>query len=276
MERIDAIVVWHNPSQKEAEAIITYNQSVGNVYVVDNSESDNRTLLATIPNAVYMPLRQNMGIAYALNRGCEAAMNAGAEWVLTMDQDSLWNRTPIADYLAQAMQYPHINDIALFAPYHDYGVVDKHVRPPYQEEEMVMCSGNLLRISAWQKTGGFREDFFIDEVDDELCLHLRQLGYHIIRINTAVLQHSLGEGPKDVRLIHHTYIPHPAWRQYYMGRNMKKMQQLYPEKKAYYQKMIRKRIKRLWLYDWDDKINKLTAFYRGLRDGSSAEAIVKK
>ena len=84
-----------------------------------------------------------------------------------------------------------------------------------------MTSASLTRIAAWKKVGGFREEFFIDFVDNDFCQKLRLSGYVILRTNACMMTHSLGE----IRTIH---IPgrgtknvstHKPWRFYYMIRN---------------------------------------------------------
>ena len=89
---IVGVVVWYHPAEKEVEALSLYMNDVERVVVVDNSETDNSVLCEQLPNVQYISLGENKGIAAALNVGCNEAMKKGAEWVLTMDQDSQWNK----------------------------------------------------------------------------------------------------------------------------------------------------------------------------------------
>ena len=268
-KNIIGLVVWYHPSQKELDALSLYQNDLSHVIVVDNSETDNRALFPNASNVHYMPLLANKGIAAALNIGCAEALKMGAEWVLTMDQDSRWNQHSVPQYIAEAEQYPEWDKVGIFSPFHDCdGHPETHRRPErFEQKKIIMCSGNLLRIKAWQATGGFREAFFIDSVDDEICCHMRQLGWQVVRTNNILLTHSLGNGVQIVRIIHHPYTSHAAWRYYYIARNMRWMIQLYPEMAKYYQKYVRKELKRLALYDWDDKCNKIKNYLRGMRDG---------
>ena len=266
---IIGVVVWYHPAQKEVEALELYRNDVSHVIVVDNSETNNHALCAHLPNVRYLSLGENRGIAAALNAGCKEAMKMGAEWVLTMDQDSRWNQHSVAQYIQEAEQYESFDQVAIFAPFHDCdGHPETHKRPGrFQQLRIIMCSGNLLRLKAWQEVGGFREDFFIDSVDDEICCHLRQQGWQIIRTNEILLTHRLGNGVQIVKIIHHPYTSHAAWRYFYIARNMRWMVQLYPEMRKYYKKYLRKELKRLVLYDWDDKHYKIKNYLRGLRAG---------
>lgn len=266
---IIGVVVWYHPAQKEVEALELYRNDLPQVVVIDNSETNNYTLCAQMPNVRYLSLGENKGIAAALNAGCKEAQKMGAEWVLTMDQDSRWDKHSVPQYIAEAEQYEAFDHVAIFAPFHDCdGHPETHKRPGrFQQLRIIMCSGNLLRLKAWQEAGGFREDFFIDSVDDEICCHLRQKGWQIIRTNEILLTHHLGNGVQIVKIIHHQYTSHAAWRYFYIARNMRWMVQLYPEMRKYYKKYLRKELKRLVLYDWDDKCNKIKNYMRGLRAG---------
>ena len=266
---IIGVVVWYHPAQKEVEALELYRNDVSHVIVVDNSETNNYALCEHLPNVRYLSLGENRGIAAALNAGCKEAMKMGAEWVLTMDQDSRWDQHSVSQYIQEAEQYEAFDQVAIFAPFHDCdGHPETHKRPGrFQQLRIIMCSGNLLRLKAWQEVGGFREDFFIDSVDDEICCHLRQQGWQIVRTNEILLTHRLGNGVQIVKIIHHPYTSHAAWRYFYIARNMRWMVQLYPEMRKYYKKYLRKELKRLVLYDWDDKHNKIKNYLRGLRAG---------
>lgn len=261
-----AVVVWYNPNEKEVAAIELYCHDVERVIVVDNSTDDHSALLAGISNAKYIGNHSNLGIATALNQGCQEAYKAGATWVLTMDQDSRFDQQSLTTYLAEAQQYSDFSHTGIFSPFHDCdGMPERHHRHGrYEQMARVMCSGNLLRLEAWHQAGGFRDDFFIDCVDNEICSHLRQLGYQVVRCNQVLLTHSLGDKLKYIGFgKKKTYIPHAPWRYYYIGRNMRRMMTLYPDERAYYRKEARKYIKRLCLYDWEHKASKLWQFFRG-------------
>lgn len=70
------------------------------VYIIDNSSNNNSSLIKIIPNAVYIPNYNNLGIAKALNQGCEAAKQDGFDWVLTMDQDSFFEETQLNKFIS--------------------------------------------------------------------------------------------------------------------------------------------------------------------------------
>lgn len=248
-ENTVAVVVWYHPTEENKQLVHLYQQQVKQVIVIDNTDD-------------------NKGIAWALNRGCEQAIALGAEWVLTMDQDSRWDQQSVSEYMAKANAYADQDKVAIFSPYHDCGGKIRTTQD-YELMRTFMCSGNLLRLSAWQQTGGFREDFFIDLVDDEINCHLRQLGWQLVRINAIHLTHQLGQGQHFTKLFHHTYTPHPAWRYFYIGRNIQRMLRLYPQESKHFRQLRRKTLKRLCLYDHQYKWAKLLQFVRGWRTAIS-------
>ncbi len=278
INKVIAVVVWYNPNEKMTSSISLYNKDVEYVVIIDNSENDNSHLTQAIPNAIYIPLYKNTGIATALNTGCEKALSLGSEWVMTMDQDSEWNQQSVKEYISIANQYEAIDKTAIFSPFHDCDShPEKHHKTGlYEEKKVIMCSGNLLRLDAWKNAGGFREDFFIDSVDDEICCHLRKMGWKIVRINNINLTHNLGNGAQYLPHTRKLYISHSPWRYYYIARNIRQMIYLYPDMRSYYRTEILKYIKRLCLYDWNEKADKLREFIRGWKDGKKAIAALQQ
>jgi rhamnosyltransferase len=86
---------------------------------------------------------------------------------------------------------------------------------------VVPTSGNLLNLHAHRELGGFREDYFIDDVDHEFCLRARQKGYILAQVPWAPLVHNCGNaykrgsGAKNQKVVYE----HPPLRHYFMMRN---------------------------------------------------------
>lgn len=279
------IVVWYNPDLSDRDTVMQYRGHVRCIYVVDNSDHDNSKLLqdpSIVPdtecNVVYIPLHHNTGIATALNTGCRRAIEDGADWIMTMDQDSRWDINEIEDYYAAANQYllthekaADAHTVGIFAAYPNCG---KALSPQkllkrgiYQNRHEDITSGNIVRATVFTESGGYRDDYFIDLVDTEYCFRLRKMGYDIIRINTISFHHTVGEIPhRIVSWSRKTYSAHEPWRYYYIARNICTTRKLYPEENRFLRTQIRTYLKRLFLYDWDRKISKLKYFFRGWRD----------
>ena len=117
-----AVVVWYNPTEEQKYSLLSYLWAVKHVVIVDNSQKNNDILLSDLQkeNYTYISFGDNLGIATALNRGCRIAIEAGAEWVLTMDQDSVWDKEQLRYYLEATNKYPDIEKVGVFSPRQDY------------------------------------------------------------------------------------------------------------------------------------------------------------
>lgn len=270
--RIAAIVVFYNPDLAFVENIKCYADDVETVYVIDNSEvvppgiSD---LLAALPKVTYIRNAGNLGIATALNIGLELATGAGFDLVLTMDQDS--SAEPgMLRALLDCFNIMDKNTVGIVSPYYQLG--DSCTPSPVacQDVEVAMASGNLLNLDAFKKSGTFRDDYFIDYVDHEYCLRLRQHGFRIITASRAVLKHRLGAMTWHRLLWKKIKVGnHPPLRRYYAFRNRFHLHKQYcKEFPVYFRYFYRNIIQELigvFLFE-QQKIAKLAMMWRGLRD----------
>jgi len=246
--RLSSLTIWYNPSLKEVKNILSYSDNFDKVYIVDNSDLDNSELAKKINNAVYVPLMKNTGIAYALNRGFERAISDGFDWVMTMDQDSVWEEEEIKKYLQWVEQITiENNNIVSLAPFAKvqnkswagvllWPLVFKLTkRKGIDFVDRCFCSANIVSVKIWQKVGGFNEKLFIDDVDYDFCYKIRRQGYLIVLNNDIWFNHAIG-GEKL------TILPrinnHSDFRLYYIMRNMMYIMKVYPEfaKKFHYRK----------------------------------------
>lgn len=272
---IYAVVVWYHPTPAQCDSIRSYMEAVQQVIIVDNSPADNTSLAAQLPKGLYtyLPLGDNKGIATALNEGCRLALQKGAKWILTMDQDSCWEAEQLKRYLDLAKSYPEIEQVGVFSPRQDYTGHMPHYEKTYEEKIAVMTSGCLLSAAGFNATGGFRDELFIDEVDNEYCMHCRRLGMKVVIVNHALLEHRLGE-MRTIRFLGlwpKEYIDHAPFRFYYITRNILYLNRLYPEYAHYNNKRLKKTIKRIVLYDRLHKFASLRMCWRGWRDYRKAQ-----
>lgn len=270
-DHIIAVVIWYQPTEEQPLSILSYIHSVKHVIIVDNSPNDNSNLLVSLPKGhyTYLPQCNNTGVATALNIGCRQAIAQGCEWILTMDQDSRWEQEELQRYLALANAYPDLDQVGVFSPRQDYSGHKAHYDYVYEEKIAVMTSGCLISVKGFQATGGFRDELFIDEVDNEYCMHIRRIGMKVVIINHALLAHRLGE-KRTIRFLgiwRKEYIDHEPFRFYYMTRNILYLNHLYPEYRQFNNKRLRKMLKRILLYDRLHKWAALHMCWRGFRDG---------
>ena len=92
MKKIAAVTVLYNPTKKIIQNISGYIDKVDKVYVIDNSNDSNEKLLIDNKKIEYLPNYTNLGISNSLNKACNLAIDEGYEFLLTMDQDSLFEK----------------------------------------------------------------------------------------------------------------------------------------------------------------------------------------
>ena len=255
-EHTAAVVIWFHPTNQHVAHIQEYTSAIKQVYIVDNSEEDHSSLAAGITNGVYLPNGTNKGIASALNTGYEHAIKDGMKWIIAFDQDSRIPASLLTDFL-HLCESCDIPNVGIFAPYPYYGNDLPNKNVTYEKRDLVIISGTLMSAETYLQVGRFRDDLFIDLVDEEYCLRLKRHGKEIVMVNSIVMEHSLGNGMITTPFLHHRFVEHNALRHYYIVRNTLVMMDDYPEARAHYRKQLIKRIKRLCLYDWHDKWQKI-------------------
>jgi rhamnosyltransferase len=212
-----AVIVSYNGLQKTMLAVEALRPQVSQVHIVDNgSDVESLRVLELLerqPGITVERLGKNQGVGYALNRGVERARQLGCTWLLTMDQDSIVDRSFIGAYRAAIEQDPVLvcltPRITTRTGRRSAGGVVGYA----------ITSGNLVRISVFNEIGLYDEGMFVDCVDFDFCLRLRKAGYEVYRVQTALMQHQLGEAFDLPRAISGYYARHAPVRRYYMYRN---------------------------------------------------------
>jgi rhamnosyltransferase len=237
-QRVLAVVVLYFP-EKEISKIIDFKSEVDDVMIIDNTQ-------------------HNIGVAAALNKALDRAIKENYDWLLTMDQDSVFE--PGSLKTLRDFAFSCKENIAIVSPFHF--IKKPLTKTSVEEVKITMTSGNLLRVSAAKTAGSFEEKLFIDSVDNEYCLRLRKNGFKIVRVNAAILHHQLGKRGRF------GIITHPATRRYYITRNMLYvMSRYFPQLFFFGSKELLKSFMLILLVE-DDKANKLKSMYKGMIDST--------
>jgi len=225
MENVCAVVVAYFPDKDFEARLQTILPQVARLVIVDNTP-DAIPLSPEIISAWGERLHciannNNNGVASALNQGLEYASQRGYPWVLTLDQDTQCYPDMVT-ILSKAYADCHPRPAVIGSNYLDPRNRKPKI-PPHEnkclEQKTVITSGSLVDVAIALLIGGFREDYFIDQVDHEFCLRLRTLGYRVVISQVPVMAHSVGyPGGVDVPFI--GILPnHPPLRKYYIARN---------------------------------------------------------
>lgn len=258
---IVAVVIWYHPEISFLENIISYSSNVDDVIIVDNSENDNMLMLKDLPEVHYISLHHNAGIAAALNRGVAAAAALGADWVLTMDQDSRFAINDIEFLVASAWDMQDDTEVAVVG-----AITDPKLEKTFEYNEVssVITSGSLNRLSSIQAVGGFDEKLFIDCVDFDFCFRLRRSGYKIIMDKSCKLDHRRGT-PTIFTWRGRTWktYNYSSIRYYYQVRNNLYLGRRFPD----YRKESKRKVHRILrnvLFFETNKLSKLSAIVQGI------------
>jgi rhamnosyltransferase len=224
--KIGGCVILFHPEAEVVSNIQSYCAGVDTLFVIDNSLTENQTLIASIHSVsdkiVYRWMGENKGLSAALNIACRMALDRQYDWILTMDQDSSFLDNELAALIAgmDAVE-KRFGQIGILSPYHLVSEhFDRQEKERYTEARFVMTSGNLLSLRAMTETGPFEEKLFIDCIDMDYCLRLRKKGYHIIQDNDVRLKHSLGNFKEGkIVALPVGYSNHNPLRRYYITRN---------------------------------------------------------
>ncbi|RII29170.1 MAG: glycosyltransferase family 2 protein [Geobacter sp.] len=271
--RSAGIVVLYHPKLDALQNILSWSEQIDRVYAVDNSEQQDsqfRDLLTGLDNLTYLPQEGNLGVAAALNIGAKRAISEGYEWLLTMDQDSKATSGMVSEMLI-AVQPEGLEITGIISPFHATKAgmtpaADKAV----EDVLTVMTSGNLLNLNCYMTAGPFLDELFIDFVDNEYCLRLKSMGFRVVRVNTARLEHHLGDITDHSwkgRIV--SVSNHPPLRRYYMARNrfyiLEKYREIFPDYCKAEMEKFRGEIKGIFLFE-KQKLEKLWMTLLGYLD----------
>ncbi len=271
---IAAVVVLYNPESNMLDNILSYINNAEILFVVDNSDKKNETIISVLqenPKIIYQDNKGNQGIAHALNVGCNKAIDHGYDWILTMDQDSSATPYMIEQMVDCLKHFRSMDNISIVTPFHASSYhVESTSTKPYTEVLAPMTSGNLLNLVVYKQIGPFREELFIDYVDNDYCLRSKTRGYEIIQVNNAILEHKLGD-LKQHRILWKTFYStnHSPIRRYYAFRNRIYMINTYKNDFPAYCKYERNRFFIdfiiVLLYE-QKKLQKFKMMFLGIRD----------
>ncbi len=294
-ERVCAVVVTYQSGLSLSNNLRTLLEQVTYLLVVDNG-SDTASLESMVELSHQFKGRFeiicnecNLGLARAQNQGIARALDMNYPWVLLMDDDSLPAVDMVQSMLTAYREIPRHKPIGLLAPrierkgihYHQPYAISRHrgnfARRNFDDAPILtdlifaIASGSLIPAAALKHVGVMCEDFFIDYVDVEFCLRLREAGYTIVAVEAARLAHHVGQ-TEECRLAGRS-VPvthHPSWRRYYIFRNRAFLWRAYgyrwPAWLAFDMAAAVFDLVRILLFEEDSR-SKLTGALRGMWDG---------
>jgi rhamnosyltransferase len=226
---------------KAVETCITAlkNQSsaVEKILIVDNSTRQS-ILLSNYENVIIKHHPENLGVAGGFQIALEMALKEEYDFLWTFDQDSVpapdclkilleeYNQLSQAKYKVGIIAPTSIDcrthevvEAAIFV--RDRFTSRKHIsqEQPY-ECDAPITSGSLISIAAAKSIPPPRTELFIDGVDFDFGMCLKQNGFHNLIVPQAILEHKFGN-PIKVRFFYKERFvqKYSALRHYYICRN---------------------------------------------------------
>ena len=196
--KILAIVVTFFPKEKLLKKNInSFVERVDKVLIWENTPEEQKLHYRFIdhPKVEYCGNGIN-SISHSLNYAWSYAKKDGYDYLLTMDQDSVFENFSL--FLEKTI----FNDKApqgIWIPLAVTGENKPALREKGKDIKEVFfgnTSGMLLKKSVIDRIGGWNEAFAVDGVDCEFCFHASRVGVKIYAFLNVFLYHQLGEYKK--------------------------------------------------------------------------------
>ncbi len=272
-----SIIVTYNPDiDRLSKNIGIVIKQVNKIIIVDNNSSNINEIENLVSREEYSEYghitlienAENRGLAYALNEGFKIAITESANWVLTLDQDSL---VP-DDYIKLCSRYFDIPEIGIITcGYFEEGsgisVKNENAKSYFTFVKRSITSAAVVRIEAYLKCGGYDNNLFTDYVDFDFSIRVRNKGYYILYMNDVLFSHQLGDS-RAVNFLFwkFRYSSHSVKRERLIARSIVIFAKKYKEGIIFDYLSLGKHLFCILFYD-SEKFNKIKSLILGISDG---------
>jgi rhamnosyltransferase len=225
-----AVVPSYRPAADQLSSLLEALSQAGVPSIVsDDASPGGFPAHVLVPDSCRLVLHhENRGIARGLNDGLAHALEQGAEWLLTVDQDTalpdgyverLLDQADLAISVLGSRRIGAIGagEVADASGPLRYPVMWQAGLPMTLE---LIQTGTLWSVAAMREIGGFDERLGIDAVDAAACVRLRAAGHAVLVAPTARIEHRIGSA-RQFRLFGRTVMAtgHSPARRETMVRN---------------------------------------------------------
>jgi len=209
------ITLFH-PENAAVAYLATLVDTFSRVYVYDNS-GDNQAYRDQIDSrCVYFHTGSNDGLSVAFNRFLAQATEDNIDYLLLLDQDSMYQTDSLKALMADIAALPADDTVAIRACRAQPAGV-KTLPPSPQEitpAYKVISSGSFLNMACVKRYQlQYDENLFVDYVDDDFC---KQINSKQLKIRCHTRYTLL----QDLGYRYNGRICHSAVRHYYMVRDL--------------------------------------------------------
>lgn len=204
IDHIDTLIIWENTPEVERDK-----------FRIDLPEYNHKI--------INMSCGENMFIAFPLNEAIKYARSNQFTHLLTMDQDSSFEKGHFKRYIEIVKLLKET--IYIFGPNPNY-CHPNNTDNPIQVNALI-TSGNIVNIDIFNSIGLYREDYKIDCVDYEFCFRAARNGYKCFMISSILLKQEFGKLQKTK--LGYYISNYSALRLYYIARNNIKLYREYKD-----------------------------------------------
>lgn len=273
------VVIFYNPDGEAIKRIKIYSKNFHEVLIVDNSEKTNiKNEINQYKNCIYHKMNGNEGMAKALNYAFNIALDRNYDFILTMDQDSIYTEENIKK-MKKYIEENKDEAVGIYSPSYSKLYYDEKkkefvpAKPVIGESEVksvdfCMTSGSFVNVKALKIVLPL-DDYFIAYVDNFLCAKLIESNYKLLMVGSSYFAQQVGGVIKNSvinRLFH--ALNHAEVRYYYMIRNNLFMQKRFRKNRRIYKSCkigLIRILFNLMLFE-KNKLNKIKACISGYKD----------
>lgn len=215
---VGAVVVAYN-SARQLPVCLRALQTGGvrEVVVVDNASVDGSASVAAQAGARTLSLEQNRGFAAASNAG---ARQLATPYLLFINPDAEVMGEAVRDAEAYVAAHPAVgvvglslrddqgkvepgsfgDEVTIWSLARRRGAAGAHTVPREPTHCAWVSAGAMLaRREAWEAVNGLDPGFFLYWEDVDFCRRVRQAGWRVVLLPTALVQHQRGVSLTDRR-----------------------------------------------------------------------------
>lgn len=263
--KILASIVLYNPDDKALNNLNNLNKCdyFDKIFISDNSLTELDK--ANCHDAIYHFYNKNMGIAYALRDAMNYAIENDYDYVLTLDQDSIFPFDKMKEIYEYLVNFKETN-VGIVALNYNHKYNSKN---EIKKVKMIITSGNFINVDNYKKIDGFNENLFIDYVDFDLCRQFYYKKIDVLVLTKYSLIQTIGNPIKKNGILSKIKIMNPTLvRYYYRFRNLK---YCYKKNKIFYLKNnLKEHITIIIMLIFENnRRNKLKMIKKGKRDAKN-------
>lgn len=235
MNSVSSIIICFHPEMEKVNRLIKIIElDVDQIIILNNGGIDINSLAVESGKVRVESQDKNIGIAAALNVGCDIATRCGCRFIVSFDQDSTPGKNMIPNLLKEYLAYeaagqkvaavgPQLIDVRngqpAFIPFVKFTSYwyEEWVEEGTHPVSQLITSGCLVNLGVWADGNKFNEELFIDFVDNNWCWRVIKKGYVILGTNRANMAHEISD--QITKKNRYSLNRYGSTRRYFQARN---------------------------------------------------------